>query len=147
MSEIKTTNIVNVVHLEDAEKKWYTFGVPGGVTLKKDDYVQVHGNQICRCVTDSAEVDDKMLEMIMRGQKLISEITGIYTYTKTKDIGKSVADNYDRAVAYKRGAVSFAEWLLDSVYYAMTTKYFLTESDNEYSVEEVIGEWEKEENK
>lgn len=88
------TNIVNVVHPEDAEKKWYTFRVPSGITLKKGNYVQVHGTQICRCVTDSAEVDAKILEMIMRGQTLTSEITGIYTLDKTKDIGKAAEERY-----------------------------------------------------
>lgn len=72
-------NIVQIEHKGSPVR--YTFEVPEGVRLHKGDIVQVkdkRGYHIVECVTDSHEVDDELLDMIMDGKQVTASVTGIY---------------------------------------------------------------------
>lgn len=79
-------NIVQIMH--EGYPVRYTFEVPEGVRLHKGDIVQVkdkRGYHIVECVTDSHEVDDELLDMIMDGKQVTASVTGIYKLTKFSD--------------------------------------------------------------
>ena len=72
-------NIVQIEHKGYPVR--YTFEVPEGVRLHKGDIVQVknkRGYHIVECVTDSHEVDEELLDMIMDGKQVTASVTGIY---------------------------------------------------------------------
>ena len=72
-------NIVQIEHKGYPVR--YTFKVPDGVKLHKGDIVQVknkRGYHIVECVTDSHEIDEELLDMIMDGKQVTASVTGIY---------------------------------------------------------------------
>ena len=71
-------NIVQIMHKGCPVR--YTFEVPEGVKLHQGDIVQVknkRGYHIVECVTDSHEVDDELLDMIMDGKQVTADKAGI----------------------------------------------------------------------
>ena len=71
-------NIVQIEHKGYPVR--YTFEVPEGVRLHKGDIVQVkdkRGYHIVECVTDSHEVADELLDMIMDGKQVTADKAGI----------------------------------------------------------------------
>ena len=71
-------NIVQIMHKGYPVR--YTFEVPEGVKLHQGDIVQVknkRGYHIVECVTDSHEVDDELLDMIMDGKQVTADKAGI----------------------------------------------------------------------
>lgn len=68
----------------DGYGKKYIFKVPDGVSIKKDTLLAAEKNggkdgiQIVKAVSDSAEVTDEVLDMIMDGKEVISSIIGAY---------------------------------------------------------------------
>lgn len=78
-------NIVQIVHYSGGrpmDGARYTFNVPHGVKLEKDDIVLVEqrsGEVIAKCVTDSEEVNDTIEDMIMRGKQITGSVVGAYT--------------------------------------------------------------------
>lgn len=74
-------NIIQVVHLEDVTKTRYTYEVPPYMRINKGILLQVHnkyGKAVVRSVTDSSDVDDNVLDMIMEGKKVTAKVTGVY---------------------------------------------------------------------
>lgn len=77
-------NIVQVVHYSGGQatnRERYTFNVPHGVKLEKDDIVLVEqrgGNAVAKCITDSEEVSDTVEDMIMRGKQITGSVVGKY---------------------------------------------------------------------
>lgn len=78
----KLHNIVQVRHLSDMSTRRYTYNVPANVQLIKGDTVKVKNNNgketISVCVTNSEMVSNNTIDMIMSGNKVISEVIGIY---------------------------------------------------------------------
>lgn len=76
------TRIVN--SFGDGYGKNYIFKVPDGVSIKKDTLLAAEKNggkdgiQIVKAVSDSIEVTDEVLDMIMDGKQVISSIIGVY---------------------------------------------------------------------
>lgn len=68
------------------ENKRYTYKVPQGTKIKKDTLLKVEnkrtgGLDIVKAVTDSAVVDENVLDMIMQGKNVLSRVVGFYTLT------------------------------------------------------------------
>lgn len=74
----------------DGYGKKYIFKVPDGVSIKKDTLLAAEKNggkdgiQIVKAVSDSIEVTDEVLDMIMDGKEVISSIIGVYELKKLK---------------------------------------------------------------
>ena len=84
-------NIVQVVHIGGFGAR-FTFEVPAGIKLKKGQMVQVkdkRGYHMCECVTDSHDLDEEVIDMIMNGKKVTAAVTGVYSLTKFYDIGEA----------------------------------------------------------
>lgn len=84
-------NIVQVVHIGGVGTR-YTFKVPEGIRLEKGQMVQVkdkHGYHMCECVTDSYDLDEYAIDMIMNGKKVTAAVTGVYSLTKFYDMGEA----------------------------------------------------------
>ena len=98
-------NIVQIMH--EGYPVRYTFEVPEGVRLHKGDIVQVkdkRGYHIVECVTDSHEVDDELLDMIMDGKQVTASVTGIYKLTEfgeelesTNYLSETIKEAMDKA--------------------------------------------------
>lgn len=98
-------NIVQIEHKGYPVR--YTFEVPYGVKLKKGDIVQVkdkRGYHIVECVTDSHEVDDELLDMIMNGKKVTASVTGVYNLAefgeetcRESDLAERVLEAIDKS--------------------------------------------------
>ena len=74
-------NIVQIEHKGYPVR--YTFEVPEGVRLHKGDIVQFkdkRGYHIVECVTDSHEVDDELLDMIMDGKQVTADKAEIVVF-------------------------------------------------------------------
>lgn len=77
------TNIVQVRHIADTTAKRYTFEVPDNISLNKGDIVLTSNKDgkkkmVSVCVTDSEFVTDNVVDMIMSGNKITSEVIGKY---------------------------------------------------------------------
>lgn len=75
------------------ENKRYTYIVPQGTKIKKDMLLKVEnkrtgGLDIVAAVTDSAEVDENVLDMIMQGKNVLSSVVGVYTLTVLNQFSK-----------------------------------------------------------
>lgn len=70
--------------IEDVFKKRYTYNVPFEEELKKGDLVKVktqNGREIAAiCTTDSKCVEDDIVDMIMCGDAVLSNVIGVYEY-------------------------------------------------------------------
>lgn len=79
-------NIVQVNLIEDKYKKRYTYKVPNNITLSKNDVVMVknqnHSEHTAICVTDSEDLSDNAIDMIMGGTEVLSEVIGEYKFYK-----------------------------------------------------------------
>lgn len=77
-------NVVQVRLLEDKNAKRYTYKVPGDIILSKGSIVRTRNKNgkecIAVCVTDSENLSDNAIDMVMSGNKVISNVTGIYTF-------------------------------------------------------------------
>ena len=104
-------NIVQIVH--NGYPVRYTFEVPEGVKLHMGDIVQVKDKRayhIVECVTDSHEVDEEMLDMIMDGKQVTASVTGIYKLTEF-DIKKETEREIDLSFRIEK-AMDKAELML-----------------------------------
>lgn len=77
-------NIVQVNLYEDPTKKRYTYKVPAGICLKRGYIVKVkntNGRELpAVCVSDSEDVNDNVISMIMNGNKPVSSVMGLFSY-------------------------------------------------------------------
>lgn len=78
-------DIVQVFHYSGGQptnRVRYTFNVPQGTKLKKDDIVLVEqrgGKSIAVCVADSEVVSDVVADMIMQGKQITGNVIVKYT--------------------------------------------------------------------
>lgn len=76
-------NIVQVRHFADPAAKRYTYNVPAGVHLTKGDIVLVKNSGgkevVAQCVSNSEDLSDNAIDMIMSGSKVISNVIGKYS--------------------------------------------------------------------
>lgn len=99
-------NVVQVNLFEDKYKKRYTYKVPNNITLSKNDVVMVknqnHSEHIAICVTDSEDLSDNAIDMIMCGAEVLSEVIGIYKFCKFETESeidlKNTASEYTQAI-------------------------------------------------
>lgn len=80
------TNIVQVKYVSNPRNdKRYTFKLPLDKKLFKGDLVRVCNQdgteRICTCVTNSVVVSDTVIDMIMEGKEVLSEVIGRYNLT------------------------------------------------------------------
>lgn len=76
-------NIVQAKHLDGIYDKRYTYRLPDGVMVAADTLLKVENQKtgkpdIVRAVTNSEDVNQNTLNMIMQGQKIKSRVIGIY---------------------------------------------------------------------
>lgn len=76
-------NIVQAKHLDGIYDKRYTYRLPDGVIVTADMLLLVENQKtgkpdIVRAVTNSEDVNQNTLDMIMQGQKLKSRVIGTY---------------------------------------------------------------------
>lgn len=76
-------NVVQVRHFADLSAKRYTYNVPAGIKLAKDDIVLVKNSGgkevVAQCVSDSEDLSENAIDMIMSGKKVISNVIGKYS--------------------------------------------------------------------
>lgn len=81
-------NIVQVRLVEDKNAKRYTYRVPENLQLKKNDVVRtknINGKEcIAICITDSENLSENAIDMIMSGNEVKSDIIGIYEFKNAK---------------------------------------------------------------
>lgn len=79
-------NIVQVRHIQNKNAKRYTYKVPDNTSLNKGDMVltrNINGKEsVAICVTDSENLSTNVIDMIMCGAEVLSEVIGIYKFCK-----------------------------------------------------------------
>lgn len=82
-------NIVQVKLIENYSQKRYTCKVPKDITLKKNDIVRVRNKNgkngketIMVCVTDSENLSDNAVDMVMDGLNVLDNVVGVYNLVK-----------------------------------------------------------------
>lgn len=77
-------NLVQIQYPNNIDRKRYTFKVPDGIVIRKNDVVRVknrNGNEeIGIAVTSSVDVSDNIVDMIMSGKDVVSSVIGRYHY-------------------------------------------------------------------
>lgn len=99
--------IVQVRHIQDKNAKRYTYKVPDNESLNKGDMVltrNVNGKEsVAICVTDSEHLPTNVIDMIMCGAEVLSEVIGIYKFCKFETESEidleSIASKYIQAMA------------------------------------------------
>lgn len=83
-------NIVQVNFINGIAQRRYTYKVPNGISLKKGDIVRVRNKDgkeaIAVCVTDSENLSDNAVDMIMGGLDVLSNVVGVYNLVKFQDV-------------------------------------------------------------
>ena len=84
------SNIVQVRFLQDPSKKRYTFNVPCNEKICKGDVVRIrnknNGEVIAIAETDSEELSENAIDMIMGGKEVLSWVIGKYKYNEFLNI-------------------------------------------------------------
>lgn len=82
--EDNMSNVVQVRFLQDQSKKRYTFNVPCNEKICKGDVVRIRNKNdsemIAIAETDSEELSENAIDMIMGGKEVISWVIGKYKY-------------------------------------------------------------------
>lgn len=77
-------NIVQVKLLENTGGKRYTYNVPENETLLKGDTVMVRNangsKHLAICETNSERLTSNVVDMIMNGQRVLSDVIGVFTF-------------------------------------------------------------------
>lgn len=93
-------NVVQVRLLEDKNGKRYTYQVPDYIQLAKGDIVRTRNKNnkecIAVCVTNSENLSDNAIDMVMSGNKVISNVTGIYTFNSFDDFENETEKNNEK---------------------------------------------------
>lgn len=76
-------NIIQAKHIVNSTDKVYTYQLPKGVFVRTDSLLLVENNQtggrdLVKAVTNSEDVNDNILKMIMQGQNVRSKVLGMY---------------------------------------------------------------------
>lgn len=86
-------NIVQTNLIESYSQKRYTYKVPEDITLKKNDIVRVRNKNgkngketIMVCVTDSENLSDNAVDMVMDGLDVLDNVVGVYNLVKFQEM-------------------------------------------------------------
>lgn len=86
-------NIVQTNLIESCSQKRYTYKVPEDITLKKNDIVRVRNKNgkngketIMVCVTDSENLSDNAVDMVMDGLNVLDNVIGVYNLVKFQEM-------------------------------------------------------------
>lgn len=83
-------NIVQVNFINSITQKRYTYKVPNGISLNKGDIIRVRNKDgkeaIAVCVTDSENLSDNAVDMVMDGLDVLSDVIGVYNYIKFQEM-------------------------------------------------------------
>lgn len=76
-------NVIQVKHFGDFTEKAYTFRLPDGVVVEEGAILLVdtnmHGPQLAKAITHSADITDQnILKMVAGGKRVRSKVIGIY---------------------------------------------------------------------
>lgn len=79
-------NIIQAKHVDDYTGKTYTYKLPKGLEIKKGRLLIVENKRerepsIAIAVTDSEEVSENVLNMIMQETTVCSKVLGLYIQT------------------------------------------------------------------
>lgn len=93
-------NIIQAKHINSSGEltgKAYTYELPDGVRIRSGKYIAVEnkrtgGSDIVKTVTDSEDVNDNILKMIMGGKKVQSMAIGEYFEVPFKIAGEVSKD-------------------------------------------------------
>lgn len=82
-------NIVQAEHIGDIYRKAYTYKLPDGVRIEAGKYIlvenkQTRSNDIVKTITDSEDVNENVLKMIMGEQEVRSKVLGEYVLVPLK---------------------------------------------------------------
>lgn len=79
-------NIVQVNFINSITQKRYTYKVPNGISLNKGDIIRVRNKNgkeaIAVCVTNSENLSDNAVDMVMDGLDVLSNVIGVYNLVK-----------------------------------------------------------------
>lgn len=85
-------NIVQVNFINSITQKRYTYKVPNGIGLNKGDIIRVRNKDgkeaIAVCVTNSENLSDNAVDMVMDGLDVLSDVVGVYNLVKFQDVLK-----------------------------------------------------------
>ena len=83
-------NIVQVNFINSITQKRYTYKVPNGISLNKGDIIRVRNKDgkeaIAVCVTDSENLSDNAVDMVMDGLDVLSDVIGVYNLVKFQEM-------------------------------------------------------------
>lgn len=83
-------NIVQVNFINSITQKRYTYKVPNGISLNKGDIIRVRNKDgkeaIAVCVTNSENLSDNAVDMVMDGLDVPSNVIGVYNYIKFQEM-------------------------------------------------------------
>ena len=107
------TRVIN--QYGDASGTKYIFKAPEGVEIKKDTLLLAEraggkeGTQIVKSITDSAEVSEVILEMLMGGCEVVSSIIGELRLIKCEDMQRHQIDAKCAKCLWFRGNYRMAD--------------------------------------
>lgn len=83
-------NIVQVNFINSITQKRYTYKVSNGISLNKGDIIRVRNKDgkeaIAVCVTDSENLSDNAVDMVMGGLDVLSDVVGVYNLVKFQEM-------------------------------------------------------------
>lgn len=83
-------NIVQVNFINSITQKRYTYKVPNGISLNKGDIIRVRNKDgkeaIAVCVTNSENLSDNAVNMVMDGLDVLSDVIGVYNLVKFQEM-------------------------------------------------------------
>lgn len=88
--ETKREQLMNVVQVNSITQKRYTYKVPNGISLNKGDIIRVRNKDgieaIAVCATDSENLSDNAVDMVMGGLEVLSDVIGVYNLVKFQEM-------------------------------------------------------------
>lgn len=83
-------NIVQVDFIDSIMPKRYTCKVPNGISLNKGDIIRVKNKNgkeaIAVCVTNSENLSNNAVDMVMDGLDVLSDVIGVYNLVKFQEM-------------------------------------------------------------
>lgn len=83
-------NIVQVNFINSITQKRYTYKVPNGISLNKGDIIRVRNKDgkeaIAVCATNSENLSDNAVDMVMDGLDVLSNVIGVYNLVKFQEM-------------------------------------------------------------
>lgn len=83
-------NIVQVNFINSITQKRYTYKVPNGISLNKGDIIRVRNKDgkeaIAVCVTNTENLSNNAVDMVMDGLDVLSNVIGVYNLVKFQEM-------------------------------------------------------------